>query len=204
MSTPYQIMLKSIKVIENGTLKKEDGVNGFVATLYHPSVGKTAVVSTREISLRDNEEKVFVNDSYPKQILFKEEILNNAYLEVELTSIRKSSFLSKIFYKMVNTLTNEAIQIIPGGSIVSGLVKNTTESLFDIIKPADKIEIIGKIGWLIEEDTDIEDLHLNLTVPKEIVLFKTIQDADVTKYIKKKIHKDFVNGHVVLSLKKLN
>lgn len=204
MGTPYQIMLKSIKVIENGTLEKEDGVNGFVATLYYPSVGKTAVVATRKISLRDNEDKVFENEPYPKQILFKEEILKDAYLEVELTSIRKSSFLSKLFYKILNTLTNEAIGKIPGSSIVSGVVKNTTDSLFEIIKPSDKLKIIGKTGWLIAEDNDTGDLHLNLKVPQEIELFKMIREGDVTKYIKKIIRKDFVNGHVVLGLKKLS
>lgn len=203
MGTPYQIMLKSIEVIENGTIEEEDGINGLVATLYYPDLGKTAVVSTRELSLRDKKVHSFTDILYPNQILFKENILNDAYIEIELTSISKPTLLHKLFHKVGFSFLKQATNTIPLPPAMSGILKNTTESLFDILKPTDKVVIIGKGGWLISEDYGDNDLNLNLEVPSEIVLKQRTQEGEVTHYISKTIRKGYTNAHVVLGIKKL-
>ena len=53
MSTPFEIKLKSIKVIENGTLEQEKGLNAVIATLHYPSPGKVGVITTRKCQLED-------------------------------------------------------------------------------------------------------------------------------------------------------
>lgn len=203
MGTPYQITLKSIKVIENGTIEEEDGINGLVATLYYPDLGKTAVVSTREFSLRDKEAHSFTEIPYPNQILFKENILHDAFIEIELTSISKSTLLHKLFHKVAFSLMKQAANSIPLPPALSGIIKNTTESLFDILKPTDKVVIIGKGGWLISEDYGDNDLPLNLEVPRQIVLKQKIHDDDGTKYVSETVPKGYTNAHVVLGIKKL-
>ena len=100
MATHYQIQLNAIRVIENGTIEHEKGSNGLAVTLYYPTPGKTSLVTTRRIELLDNVTYDYTQEDFSKQILFKEAILDSAYIVVELTSIKEPTKLGLIFYKL--------------------------------------------------------------------------------------------------------
>ena len=101
MASHYQIQLHTIRVIENGTIEHEKGTNGLAVTLFYPSTGKASLVTTRKIALADNETYDYTQEDFSKQILFKEEILDSAYILIELTSIKEPAKLGLIFYKLL-------------------------------------------------------------------------------------------------------
>ena len=204
MATHYQIQLQSIRVIENGTIEHEKGTNGLAVTLYYPTPGKTSLVTTRRIELLDNVTYDYTQEDFPKQILFKEAILDSAYIVVELTSIREAAKLGLIFYKLFKDIVGKAVDVIPGGAIVTALARNVTGSLVDLIEPEDKVEIIGRAGWLISETIGSVELPLQLKVPKAIALSRiSVDRAGNTIYTKRNIPQDFVNAQVTLTIKKI-
>ena len=205
MSTPFEIKLKSIKVIENGTYEQEKGLNAVIAALHYPSPGKVGVITTRKCQLEDNVQYDYTTEDPILQYLFKEEILDSAILEIEITSTRKSSNLLKFLHSLLKTISNVALDsVLPGGSIVTAAVKTTSESVFELISPKDKIAIIGRAIWELKEDMDDGDLPLNLKVPKGLKMNKveTLKDGSVV--IKQlTLRKGSNNAQVVVSIKKL-
>ena len=113
MATHYQIQLNAIRVIENGTIEHEKGSNGLAVTLYYPTPGKTSLVTTRRIELLDNVTYDYTQEDFSKQILFKEAILDSAYIVVELTSIKEPTKLGLIFYKLFKGIVDKALDVNP-------------------------------------------------------------------------------------------
>ncbi len=204
MATPYEISLKSVLVIENGTIKDEKGNNALMISLFNPDIGKTCVVSTRHLELEDNVELDYSKEHYKKKILFKESILFDTYIEVELTSISKPAKLNQLLFKGLKAAISKVDKIIPNGTI-TGAVKKSSETLFDLIEPKDEIEIIGRQELRIPEDYDKDELHFNLQVPKKIELKKVSKNEDGNNLkTTKTLNEGFTNGHIILGIKKLN
>lgn len=206
MSTPFEIKLKSIKVLENGTYEEEKGLNAVIVALHYPSPGKVGIITTRKCQLEDNVAYDYTSEDPILQFLFKEEILDSAILEIEITSTKKRSRLLKFMHTLVKTLSNVALDsVLHGGSIVTSALKITSESVFEVISPKDKIAVIGRAIWELKEDMNDGDLPLTLKVPKGLKMNKveTLKDGRVV--IKQRtLRKGSNNAQVVVSIRKLS
>ena len=72
--------------------------------LNNPDIGKTSVVSTRHLKLEDNVELDYSKEHYKKKLLFKENILHDTLIEIEITSIKEPSKLNLLLFKRIKSI----------------------------------------------------------------------------------------------------
>ena len=201
----FEIKLKSIKVIENGTLQDVEGVNLISFTLIYPREGLPALVSARSLKLKDNESFDYSIKDFQEQLIFKESIRDSAILQLELSSIAKASKFEKLLVDIFGVATKAAIGTIPGiGPIVTAVLTTTSSSIIGTAVPSDKITVIGKGYVPLREDTPDGDLSITLSIPDEIVLTKLDLDksGNLVKTTKK-LPKNFNNAQVIVNVKKI-
>ncbi len=207
MSTLFQIRLKSVLVKENGKIEEDEkGVNALAATLYYPKEGVPAVSSTRELKLEDDKELNYFKEPPQKQLLFKEIVKGNSTLEVEISAIEKVTKFQKIIWKVMTAGATAAVGAAVGGmaAFVSGIINTSTESLFELAEPNDKISVIGRGSMPIDENTPEGDFVVQLSVPKELTLFqRKLNDRGEFVDVKMKIPKGYSNAMVVFDIAKL-
>jgi len=201
----FEIKLKSIKVIENGTLEDVEGVNLLSFTLIYPREGCPSLVSARSLKLKDNEPLSYLKKDFQEQLVFKESIRDSAFLQLELSSIAKADKFQKLLVKIFGAAAKAAIGIIPGiGPLVTAVLTPASSSIFEAAEPSDKITVIGKGFFPIRENTPDGDLPITLSVPKKIVLIKMRRNkkGDL-EMVTMKLNKNFANGQVIVSIRKI-
>ncbi len=208
MSRKFKIVLKEIKIFENGVFEDEkEGSNFFEAIWIKPKIGISSVRSVLELPLIDDKEyfstklaeetnkieslnlfdlekfelkKQLELEMFKTQLLFKQEIEDESYLEFNLSTVQKPdkalNFLSKILGVTVKT----AFGTIPGlGSVVADTGSALIESAFKGIESQnDKLTSIGrgvlKIDEKIIEKIPGNEIEIPLNVPK-LVNIKSVK-----------------------------
>jgi hypothetical protein len=203
-----QITLKSVLVIENGTIEENvAGASALSVTLVAPNHLKPSVTSVKSVKLADNVEKKLDNEPFEDKILFKELIVGDCMVKVEITATEKVSKVANFVKKAFPTVLGVAIEAIPGiGSIVSSVVGAITKSIFDSEDKAEKLTVIGRASMPLSAASPTGDLILNLAVPKTIILNSRPKiDAEGNQIVKKITMKEgFVNAKVVLNVKNIS
>ena len=197
MATTFEIKLKTIKVIENGTLVTDEGVNGFILNFYHPNSAKDHKTITRAFPLKDNQELDYTKKEPILHKLDKLEIEGSTIFEVILTSKRKRSIIIKVFKKVGKLILKELIDKVPGSSVLSGASDAVLDTIFDKIETKDKITRLGYTYWEIDENFH-GPLPLNLSIPKEIKIHRFEKKGDNLIKTIRTIKKGFNNCQVVL------
>jgi hypothetical protein len=204
MATTFGIKLKSVRVIENGTMVKEAGINGLLLTFYHPNSSEELIIVTRTFNLKDDKELDYFKEAPPNlHTLKKIRVEGSVVFDIALTSTRQRSILVKVFKKIGRAIANEIIGKIPGSSIISGAADKVLGALFDKIETSDKITRIGYVCWEIFENSPDGDLPLTLSVPKEIKIHRFDQEGDKIIKITRTLKKGDNNCSVVLNLQKI-
>lgn len=204
MSSILQITLKKVRVIENG--KAEDGgaLNALSATLYYPREGVPAITSVRSISLQDEQEFDYSREPFQRQLLFKELIRGRTILEVEITARMTVSGLEKFLLKTLGSVLPTAVGLIPGiGPLVTGVIGRVSGPLFEAATPKDKILVVGRGSFPIDENTPEGPLPVQLSVPTKITLKRTQTQNGQQVEVTKTLPKDFTNGMVTLEITKI-
>ena len=132
-------------------------------------------ISSRDAEFKDSDEYVFVEEYTEEPYLvtfFRDKVFDNFYLEVEVTSVTKPNKAAKFIYKLLNGVSEKAIGMIPGGDIVTSATKVVGSSLFELLKPEDKIQVIGRGLVLIELNNLTNNLNIPLKVPKDVKMTK--------------------------------
>jgi hypothetical protein len=204
MNNVFQITLKSIKVIENGTIEENaDGVNILTATLNFPNEQVRASTSMRSLELKDADTVDFTQKDFLDQLLFKERIFGECMMSVELTAVEKVSKFDKILTKILGKVVTTALGAISGvGAIVTAALTTASGAFFESFDTEDKVTIIGRGAMPLSAVNKQGELSINLTIPKEVMLasspFIDENDNEVIRQIRLK--KGFVNAQVVFQL----
>jgi len=99
-----EIMLHSLKVLENGDVK-EEGNNVLTVSLVYPSPGNPILSTVKTLKLKDRDEAINYETgtnpdtgqlfTYPDRILFKEEIYNETMIIVQLSAVQSLTGIEK-------------------------------------------------------------------------------------------------------------
>ncbi len=204
MSFIVQVLLKSVKIIENGKVEDVEGINGLSASLFYPKSGVPSVESVRTLRLRDRETLDFTDKPFIERLLFKQEIEGNTFLMVKISAIEKVTKFERAIHKLFGVVAIAAVGTITGiGVVLTAFVKSITSSVFEQSEPKDAITIIGEGAMPIDPGTPEGEFVVQLSVPKDISLKKTmiVNGQEVIKTIN--IKRGFNNAMVVFDLKRL-
>ena len=205
MATTFVFKLKSVRVIENGTMIKEVGNNGLMLTFYYPNSTEDYKVVTRTLKLKDDQELEYFKEGPPNlHTLKKLKVEGSVVFDLTIISKQKRNVLVRVFKKFGRIIAGEIVGKIPGSSIISGVANPILDSLFDKIETDDKITRLGYICWEVSENSKDEDLVLNLSVPKHIKIHRFDQEGDKIIKTTRTLKKGFVNCKVVLNIQKIS
>ena len=158
MSQIYQINLTKVLIKENAFFaKKEKGYNVLEVNLIYPRSGVPVLKSMRILNPNQaNKEKR--NDRFNTiwswdddcveakkfSLLFKEEIIGEAYLEFFISTVIKSNKFEKLIMGLLlggaKTMV-DGIELINSG--ITSITSNLSNSFLDAMKPKVKKHIIG-------------------------------------------------------------
>ncbi len=207
MTTVVQVLLKRVKVIENGEFEPNvDGDNKLIATLFYPREGIPALTSMRSLELEDEVAFDYSTKPISERLLFKEVVRGSTMLEFSLTAIDAPSKFEKLFSKVVVGALKTAVGAIPGaGKVLTAATTMAVDTLFDSNgNDEEKVTIIGKGALPITADTDEGEIAFQLAVPREVTLSKTILNADGLKETHNRtLEEGFVNAEVVVDFSRI-
>ena len=204
MNASVQILLKSVLVIENGSTEPgAEGVNVITATLIGPNTTKASVISARSLKLLDKQNFDTSLIPFEDKFLFKEDILGDCMLKIEITAVEKISKLEKFFLKAFPNVFGILIGAIPGiGVIFSSITSKLVGSIFESIDTNDRITVIASGAMPLDAVNQQGELSVNLSVPKTIVVnsapFFNTNGEELIRRIT--LPKDFVNAEVVVNI----
>jgi hypothetical protein len=203
--TVFEIKLKEVLVIENGTLHDDEGVNLISCSLLYPREGVPMLVSARSLTLEDNTPFDYTKREFHEQLLFKESIRDSAMLLIELSSIAQPSLFEKLLGEILGGAVKAAIGLAAGlGPIVTGALTVAASPVLESARQDEKVTTIGRGIFPIREEAPDGDLPITLEVPDEITLTKTaLNDKGDVVRVSKKLPGGFVNGRATVSLRKL-
>ena len=151
--------------------------NAIVATLVYPRPGAPTVVSTKTLNLRPRVEHRFVLKDFWNSGLFKEEVLDETILKIQITDRDGKSKLAQFFLKVFSTALGTGLgpavsgisNVFLGAIATTGLAAQTKAMAGD---GKAKIIVIGEASHKIDLRNPVKNqLTLQLKVPKA---FKTV------------------------------
>lgn len=175
------------KIDENGE-ELSKGSNKILVTLHNVEKPLKSIISTRDAEFEDGNEYVF-SEQYDEEpylsTTFRGEVYESSYIEVEVTSVVKATKAAKVIYKLLNGISESAIEMLPGGEIVTSVTKVISSSLFEILKPEDKIQVIGRGVEKIDLNKLNGEITIPLIVPKMVKMTKVTYEARVAQQKRK-------------------
>ncbi|MDW7691468.1 hypothetical protein R9C00_18025 [Flammeovirgaceae bacterium SG7u.111] len=204
----YQIELHSIKVDENGTLKEgAEGKNIISVTMFYPRPGVPALTSIRTVELKDGEVLKFSGKFLNEKLLFKETIVGDTPLIIELSAVEEVEKIDKFMVKLLKSVAVAAIGAVTGiGAVLTAVATVAVNSIFDVVEndTKDTIHKIGQNELVINNDTEDGIKSVNLIVPKTIELTSKGKNNKGETVIKKfSLNKGKANAEVKLRIKKI-
>ncbi|MBI2419639.1 MAG: hypothetical protein HYV28_17390 [Ignavibacteriales bacterium] len=197
MAKEFDILLKSVRVMENGTFD-EKGVNTIKFTLHYPESGTKQVSTIVNMELEDNKETIYEKE-WQDKMLFRQKIDSDCVLFIEISSAIKKSAVEKILLKILKGLVGAGIDLIPSvGKIISSSLNDEISNYFDELAK-DKIYKIAEGSFPISTNMDDCTIPINLICPKEVKLESKKYDAKGNCVITTKIiPKDYGNAMVII------
>lgn len=206
MSHLYQISLKSVLTLENGMKENVKGENLLSITLVYPREGIKSMESIKKLKLKSGETYSFKDISFSDKLLFKESIQGDSAIIISLTAIEKVAKIRGIIQDGIKAGVIAGVGLITGGAgitILTAVTKSVIGSLFDLAKPKDKLTVMGKIDFPINNQLEEGELVLNLTVPKKLSLKERKREDGQEILVTKTLEKGFGIAKVILDVKKI-
>ncbi|TAL67841.1 MAG: hypothetical protein EPN82_13025 [Bacteroidetes bacterium] len=203
MVREFDILLKSVKVIENGTFD-EKGINTIKFTLHYPESGIKQVSTIVNMDLEDNKETEF-DKEWQEKMLFRQVISGACILSIEISNAIKISNLEKLLLRAFKTLSITGIESIPVvGQVVNNVLKDSIENYFDELAK-DKILKIAEGNLSINLELDDGIVPVNLDCPNEVIIQKDKFDSKGNRVTtSKQIPKGYCNAQVYLIIETRN
>lgn len=210
-----EILIKDGELLENGTIRNNEGNNKVLVSLHNSGIPNETLISSRDAEFEDGANYNF-DDAFREEphlsTLFRAKAYNKVYLEVEVTTIVNPTKAAKVLFKLLKGVSESAIDMIPGGDIVTAAAKIGAEALFKTIKPEDDVQIIGYGKAEIDVDDIKPEITLALKVPKDVRMTKTTykprlgqqKGRGVRKFETETLAKDTPNGTITLIVKEVN
>lgn len=189
-----EIYLKALKVEDNGVWEEgRAGNNALTVELIHPTFGRSAVLfQNKDLEFKDGELIEFesVRDEDTGQLkydefdllMFKEEILNKAKLDILLTHTEEVKDYEIILTKVFSSIINLGTALLPG--VVAAMSKAMQAGALEVRKKNkikdEKVYAIGKASRVLSLDDDelrnlkpgdSKDISINLPVPRTITQY---------------------------------
>ena len=206
MSHLYQISLKSVLTLENGMKENVRGENLLSITLVYPREGIKSMESIKKLKLKSGTTYSFKDISFSDKLLFKESIQGDSAIIISLTAIEKVAKIRGIIQDGIKAGVIAGVGLITGGAgitILTAVTKSVIGSLFDLAKPKDKLTVMGKIDFPINNQLEEGELVLNLTVPKKLTLKERKRENGQEILLTKTLEKGFGVAKVILDVKKI-
>jgi hypothetical protein len=206
MSHLYQISMKSVLTLENGMKENVKGENLLSITLVYPREGIKSMESIKKLKLKSGETYSFKDISFSDKLLFKESIQGDSAIIISLTAIEKVAKIRGIIQDGIKAGVIAGVGLITGGAgitILTAVTKSVIGSLFDLAKPKDKLTVMGKIDFPINNQLEEGELVLNLTVPKKLSLKERKREDGQEILVTKTLEKGFGIAKVILDVKKI-
>lgn len=182
MATITQICLKSILLLENGTLAPRlRGTNGFSATLIYPEAGISALTSVRtfEQEIADREVLDFTQRSFKEKVLFKQRFQGDSILEVEMTTVDKASKFERILLNMLGKAAVAGVGTVSGlGAIFTAVARHAVKSVFALPEVKDQVEVLGVGEMPINSSTPEGDFVIQINVPKDMKIHQLAKNEE--------------------------
>jgi len=197
MAKNFDILLKSVRVIENGTFDSK-GVNTIKFTLHYPESGVKQISTIVNMELEDNFETAYDKEWHEK-MLFRQSIDSDCIISVEISQAIKRSSVEKILLKVISKLIGSGIKEIPFiGSVVSETLNANIDNYFDELAN-DRIIKIAEGSFPISLNMESGILPINLVCKEEVIIEQRKFDSQGNTILRTtKIPKDFCNAAVYL------
>ena len=199
MSTVFEITLETIVVNENGRLRDKESVSALTASLVYPRAGVSQVTTIKQLKLTDKNAHQYDSKDYQTRILFKEEILGETELKMQLATVRKASKLDKIIQATFKGAVLAVFGSLAGtlGTIVIGAVTGGTKSIFELTKSDKEIFVIGEAEMQMFESLPDGDYEIKMKVPKNIDVEYPEMTMDGVRYKKVTLLKKGTSNAIV-------
>lgn len=197
MAKNFDILLKSVRVIENGTFDSK-GVNTIKFTLHYPESGVKQISTIVNMELEDNFETAYDKEWHEK-MLFRQSIDSDCIISVEISQAIKRSSVEKILLKVISKLIGSGIKEIPFiGSVVSETLNSNIDNYFDELAN-DRIIKIAEGSFPVSLNMESGILPINLVCKEEVIIEQRKFDSQGNTILRTtKIPKDFSNAAVYL------
>ena len=206
MPTTFEITLERIEVNENGRFKDKEAVCALAAALVYPRAGVSQVATIKELKLADKKAHQYSSKDYQTRILFKESVLGETELKLQLAAVRKANKLDKIFKAAFKGAVLAVFGSLTGslGSIVTGAVTGGTKSVFELTKADKEVFVIGETRKQISESFPDGEYDLEMKVPQNIEIEYPEMTLEGLRYKKVTLlKKGTANAMVTVKVKRL-
>lgn len=212
------IKVESIRVNSNGDPAdevpgKDARNNAIIANLKYPRPGAPNITTTMPLNLTSGQELALNLDNFWESGLFKEDVLDETVLSIEVTDNDKIRKLDKFLARFVQAIMGAGLGMVTGGisNAIVGAVVNLPVAAIKGSYRIDKdntLAVIGQASRALDISSIPETLELDLVAPKTIekkyLGFKEPGSTQVVQKKKRLIKKGDVNGKIRLSLKVKN
>lgn len=211
MAKLVELRIKELSIRNRGGLTGKEDVNLLTFSLAYPRDGVPSVNTIKEIKALEPLPANFPSLPYNSQVIFKEKILGESQLSVDVAAVDNPSAFEKFLVGLFMGALKAAIgEVTSGiGNVVLAAASETAgSSLLDKIEAKSSTKNIGKCVVKIEESSlqNGSDIIADLIVPEDVTRKVLKEDplqgkhemVDVTI-----LNKGQVNGQVIISCKLL-
>ncbi len=210
----FEMQIESLKVENRGTFTGKEDVHTLGVTLVYPRAGVKALATIKTLKADKPVQDDFSSLSYHRRILFKENIVGECQLSVEVLGINKPTSGEIFFANFMKTVFNVALStaVVPGigNLILAGVVEQVGESIFENIEARESIQRLGTA--YISVNTKDKPLQAEGVLEGELIVLEDIKTAkytgtnpetDMEDYIEEKVLGKGVNGKIVISYREI-
>ncbi|VAV83276.1 hypothetical protein MNBD_DELTA01-1512 [hydrothermal vent metagenome] len=211
----FEMQIESLEVTKRGTFTGKEDIHTLGVTLVYPRAGVKAISTIKALKADKPIPDNFPSLSYHERVLFKENILGECQLTVEVVAVNKPTTGEKFFTDFIRTVFSAALTttIAPGISnvILANVTENIGGSIFENIEAKESVQKLGTA--YISINTEDEPLQENgtlvgkLIVPEDIKIPKPSVFDPVSGFVEYGnmvlLKKDVEIGKVVISYREI-
>ncbi len=175
----FEMQIESLKVGNRGTFTGKEDVLTLGVTLVYPRAGVRALATVKTLDADKPIPDDFSALSYHHRVLFKENIVGESQLTVEVIGINKPTGGERFFANLAKTVFNVALSttVVPGigNLILAGVVGEMGESIFDNIEAKESVQRLGTA--CISVNTKDRPLQAEGTLEGELLVFEDITET---------------------------
>lgn len=203
----FQFEIDSIQIYENGFVEEEGSKNFISFKLDYPTDGIVSLETIKKVGLRDKSTTSFKKKRLTDKLLFKQTVLGDAELSVQITAQMKQSSFLKTLKDLVAAGAIAATSLITGGAgltVLAAASKQAVTSVFDMIKVKDKYVMIGEAYIALNAHEMPSKIELFPKLKKQVILKRKKRSKGKVTFTKHTLKKNLVNAKIVISIKDLS